>query len=49
MVVESTGLFTAFDKAKFHLDCGAKKVVISAPAKGSDGSVMGETIRPWGE
>lgn len=25
VVVESTGLFTAYDKAKFHLDCGAKK------------------------
>lgn len=44
VVVESTGLFTAFDKAKFHIDCGAKRVVISAPAKGSDGSVPGETI-----
>jgi glyceraldehyde 3-phosphate dehydrogenase len=44
VVVESTGLFTAYDKAKFHIDCGAKKVVISAPAKGSDGSVPGETI-----
>ncbi|HYE72752.1 MAG TPA: type I glyceraldehyde-3-phosphate dehydrogenase [Blastocatellia bacterium] len=44
VVVESTGLFTAYDKAKFHLDQGAKKVVISAPAKGSDGSVQGETI-----
>jgi glyceraldehyde 3-phosphate dehydrogenase len=44
VVVESTGLFTAFDKAKFHLDDGAKRVVISAPAKGSDGSVQGETI-----
>lgn len=44
VVVESTGLFTAYDKAKFHIDCGAKKVVISAPAKGSDGSVAGETI-----
>ncbi len=44
VVVESTGLFTAYDKAKFHLDCGAKKVVISAPSKGSDGSVAGETI-----
>jgi glyceraldehyde 3-phosphate dehydrogenase len=44
VVVESTGLFTSFDKAKFHLDCGAKKVVISAPSKGSDGSVKGETI-----
>lgn len=44
VVVESTGLFTAYDKAKFHLDQGAKRVVISAPAKGSDGSVQGETI-----
>jgi glyceraldehyde 3-phosphate dehydrogenase len=44
VVVESTGLFTSFDKAKFHLDQGAKKVVISAPSKGGDGSVKGETI-----
>ncbi len=44
VVVESTGLFTSFDKAKFHIDQGAKKVVISAPAKDSDGTVPGETI-----
>ena len=44
VVVESTGLFTAYDKAQFHIDCGAKKVVITAPAKGSDGTVSGETI-----
>lgn len=43
VVVESTGLFTAFEKARFHVDQGAKKVVISAPSKG-DGSVAGETI-----
>ena len=43
VVVECTGLFTAYEKAKFHLDCGAKKVVISAPSKG-DGSFPGETI-----
>ena len=44
VVVESTGLFTAYDKAQFHIDQGAKKVVISAPAKGEDGTVAGETI-----
>jgi len=44
VVVESTGLFTAYEKAKFHLDQGAKKVVISAPAKDGDGTVAGETI-----
>ena len=44
VVVESTGLFTSFDKAKFHIDCGAKKVVISAPSKGGEGTVPGETI-----
>lgn len=35
IVVESTGLFTAFDKAKVHLDAGAKRVVITAPVKGN--------------
>lgn len=44
VVVESTGLFTSYEKAKFHIDQGAKKVVISAPAKDSDGTVPGETI-----
>ncbi len=44
VVIESTGLFTSYDKAKFHIDQGAKKVVISAPSKGGDGSVHGETI-----
>jgi len=36
VVVESTGLFTARDKAAMHLSAGAKKVVISAPAEGAD-------------
>jgi glyceraldehyde 3-phosphate dehydrogenase len=42
VVVESTGLFTSYDKARFHIDDGAKKVVISAPSKGNEG--VGETI-----
>src|SRR6185436_14503266 len=36
VVIESTGLFTDAEKAKVHLDNGAKKVIISAPAKGED-------------
>ncbi len=34
IVIESTGLFTEVDKAKGHLVAGAKKVIITAPAKG---------------
>jgi glyceraldehyde 3-phosphate dehydrogenase len=34
IVVESTGLFTDAEKAKVHIDAGAKRVVITAPAKG---------------
>jgi glyceraldehyde 3-phosphate dehydrogenase len=40
VVFESTGLFTARDAAAKHLDAGAKKVVITAPAKGPDFSVV---------
>jgi len=34
VVVEATGVFREYGKAKLHLDAGAKRVVISAPAKG---------------
>lgn len=40
VVVESTGLFTSYDKAKAHLDAGAKRVVITAPTKDSGGETV---------
>lgn len=40
IVVESTGIFTSREKAELHQHAGAKKVIISAPAKGEDLTIV---------
>ena len=40
IVVESTGIFTSHEKANLHIQAGAKKVIISAPAKGEDITIV---------
>jgi glyceraldehyde 3-phosphate dehydrogenase len=40
VVIESTGFFTKADDARKHIDAGAKKVLISAPAKGEDLTIV---------
>ena len=42
VVVESTGFFTEYEKAKAHIDAGARRVVITAPVKGD--SPLGVTV-----
>jgi glyceraldehyde 3-phosphate dehydrogenase len=40
LVIESTGRFTGADQARGHIEAGARKVVISAPAKGEDVTIV---------
>jgi glyceraldehyde 3-phosphate dehydrogenase len=40
LVIESTGRFTEADQARAHIEAGAKKVIISAPAKGEDITIV---------
>ncbi len=40
IVIESTGVFTKADKARLHIDGGAKKVIITAPATGEDITIV---------
>jgi glyceraldehyde 3-phosphate dehydrogenase len=46
IVVESTGVFSSYEKSKAHIDAGAKRVVVSAPVKDSpsDSGVVGATV-----
>ncbi|HBA44535.1 TPA: type I glyceraldehyde-3-phosphate dehydrogenase [Patescibacteria group bacterium] len=43
LVVESTGVYESFEKNQAHITAGAKRVVISAPAKDADGAI-GQTV-----
>ena len=40
IVMECTGIFTAADKARVHLDAGAKRVLVSAPSAGADATIV---------
>ena len=43
VVIESTGVFESFEKARVHIDAGAKRVLLTAPAKDADRD-MGKTV-----
>ena len=43
VVIEATGVFADYDKARAHINAGAKKVIITAPAKGNEGQ-NGRTV-----
>ena len=40
VVMECTGIFTAADKARVHIDAGAKRVLVSAPSTGADKTIV---------
>jgi len=40
VVMECTGIFTAADKARVHIDAGAKRVLVSAPSDGADKTIV---------
>jgi len=44
IVVEATGVFESFEEAKAHLEAGAKRVVLTAPAKDTEGTAGGKTV-----
>lgn len=50
VVMECTGIFTAADKARVHLDAGAKRVLVSAPSVGADATIVygvnQDTLKP---
>ena len=50
VVIESTGFYTKYEDAKGHLDAGAKRVVITAPAHGEHdhGPEIGPEVKPLG-